>query len=287
MGLRGRLGLFDPKPRGERWGRSRVKRQQKHPRRGCVKVTGPDNIFPPTVLLDWLVCVQQSRPNFHGFFASLNSTFPGICPSWKKKMTKFQVSWSFFSENGNILSFGGRTSALTKCVSGVRSCLGSVCFFFYLVRLQRETYSVYKCEYRNIKILRAYSYQMMSPGSAQSVGFKFYPCFHWTTLPPWVWFTPQRTGLYSFIERLHTSCLVQSLEECLFLPDVSLTLKVIQSYYMLNPVLSGLRKANRIINCSAFHHEHVMCVGKSMHINNTNLLNLSWRHEKICYITVQ
>lgn len=37
-----------------------------------------------------------------------------------------------FSENGNILSFGGRTSALTECVSGVRSCLGSVCFFFTL-----------------------------------------------------------------------------------------------------------------------------------------------------------
>lgn len=84
-----------------------------------------------------------------------------------------------FSEDGNILSLGGRASALTECVSGVRSCLGSgFFFFFHFVRLQRETYSVYKCEYRNIKILRAYSYQMMSPGSAQFADFKFYPCFH-------------------------------------------------------------------------------------------------------------
>ena len=148
-------------------------------------------------------------------------------------------------------------------------------FFFYFVGLRRETYSVYQCQYRNVKILRAYSYQMMSPGSAQSADFKFYPCFHWTTLPPWVWFTPQRTGLCCFIERLHTACLVQSLEACLFLPDISLTLKVIQSCCMFSLVLSGLRKANRIINCSAFLHEHVMCVEKSMHINNNHLLNLS------------
>ena len=160
-------------------------------------------------------------------------------------------------------------------------------FFFHFVRLQRETYSVYKCEYRSIKILRAYSYQMMSPGSAQFADFKFYPCFHWTTLPPWVWLTPQGTGLCSFIGRLHTACLVQSLEACLFLPDISLTVKVIHSYYTLNLLLSGLGKANRIINCGACLHEHVLCVGKSVCINSNRLLNLSWRHEKTCYITAQ
>ena len=44
---------------------------------------------------------------------------------------------------------------------------------------------------------------------------------------------------------------------------------------MLSPVLSGLRKTNRIINYGAFLHEQVMYMKKSMHITSNHLLNLN------------
>lgn len=50
-------------------------------------------------------------------------------------------------------------------------------------------------------------------------------------------------------------------------------MKVIQGYYMLNTVLSSLRKTNSIKNYSAFLHEQITCM-KKMHINNNHLLNM-------------
>lgn len=53
-------------------------------------------------------------------------------------MTKFQVSWGFFSENTlsprmNIIFLAwskGRTSELIECLSGARSCVCSVHSFY-------------------------------------------------------------------------------------------------------------------------------------------------------------
>lgn len=99
-------------------------------------------------------------------------------------MTKFQVSWGFFSENAislrmNIIFLAwnkGRTSALVECLSGVRSC---VCYILFIVRLQCETLTFYKYGSKNITILRTCSYRMVLPESAPVVAyFKFHILSH-------------------------------------------------------------------------------------------------------------
>lgn len=84
--------------------------------------------------------------------------------------------------------------------------------------------------------------------------------------------SPEYWAMLFCCKTTHSMIALSFLKACLFPSDISFTMKVIQSYDMLNPVLSSLRKTNSIKNYSAFLHEQITCM-KKMHTNN-HLLNI-------------
>lgn len=249
--------LFNPKPCGERWGRGSMERLERPLRRWRgkgywkgVRSGSSVTFFLQSCSTGWFVSCKVDLIFMAVSLSLMTLVQDAVLPERKKWPSARWVGVSslwkrhLFENGQNLSSLEQRRNISINWVLMWCQVLSLFCRIFLLSEVAARPKILCKYGCKNINIPRSCSCQMMSPESAQVAScFKFHISLHWTTLAPWTWPTPQTNVLCSSIERLHTASLPGFLSKPpISCQGISLTLKVIQSYHLFQPMLSGLRK---------------------------------------------